>query len=80
MQTTGATLLKVKLPSSMWMCAQDRRSAHGLLYLIAVRDGQREREHHQGRIDIGSRRLTSPEVVHWCPLTRFPTLNALDVS
>jgi hypothetical protein len=39
MQTTGAPLLVVKRCSVMraWMPAQDSRSAHGLLYLAAVR-------------------------------------------
>jgi len=39
MQTTGVALLVVKRCSvvSAWMPAQDSRSAHGLLYLAAVR-------------------------------------------
>ena len=39
MQTTGAALLAVNRcsPARVWMPAQDSRSAHGLLYLAAVR-------------------------------------------
>jgi len=40
MQTTGTALIAVQRCSlmRMWMPAQDSRSAHGLLYLGAVRD------------------------------------------
>jgi hypothetical protein len=39
MQTTGATLFKVRRCSlaRTWMLAQGSRSAYGLLYLAAVR-------------------------------------------
>ena len=33
--------------------AQDSRSAHGLLYLAAVRDDRCEPERYQGPVDIG---------------------------
>ena len=35
--------------------AQDSRSAHGLLYLAAVRDDRCEPERYQGPVDIGPR-------------------------
>ena len=65
MQTTGATLLVVKRRSVVraWMPAQDSRSAHGLLYLAAVRDDPRQQERCQGRVDIGPATLTAPEAV-----------------
>ena len=53
MQTIGTTLLAVKWRSliDMWLPAQDSRSAHGLLYLAAVRTGGDEREQREGRLD-----------------------------
>ena len=53
MQTTGAALLAVELRSvpHAWMAAHDSRSAHGLLYPSAVRDGRPEQEHRQGSVD-----------------------------
>ena len=53
MQTTGAVLLAAKRCSPMRVRtpAQDSRSAHGLLYLAAVRANQREQEHRQGTVD-----------------------------
>ena len=56
MQTTGAALLVVKRcsPTRVLMPAQNSRSTHRLLYLAAVRDDWPEREHCQGRVDIGS--------------------------
>jgi hypothetical protein len=49
MQTTGARLLAVSRCSSVRVRthAQDSRSAHGLLYLTAVRDDSRQQEHCQ---------------------------------
>jgi hypothetical protein len=49
MQTTGAALLAAKRRSlaRVPMPAQDSHSAHGLLYLTAVRDGWRHQEHCQ---------------------------------
>ena len=65
MQTTGASLLAVNRcsPAHVRTLAQDSRSAHGLLYLAAVRDDEREQEHCQGRIDVGPASLTAPEAV-----------------
>jgi len=53
MQTVGATLFAGKWCSTMrvWMSAQNRCGAHGLLYLAAVRDDWREQEHRQGIVD-----------------------------
>ena len=53
MQTTGAALLAVerRSPACVLMTAQDSRSAHGLLYPTAVRDGRPEQEHRQGSVD-----------------------------
>ena len=55
MQTTGADLLAVKLPSSMRVrrYAQDGRSAHGLLYQTAVRAASYQQERCQDQVDIG---------------------------
>jgi hypothetical protein len=65
MQTTGTTLIAVKRRSlvRVGMSAQDSRSAHGLLYLAAVRDDRCEQEHCQGRVAIGPASLTAPEAV-----------------
>src|ERR1044071_2869996 len=43
----------------MWTPARDSRSAHGLLYLAAVRANQREQEHRQGTVD------TDPSLVSY---------------
>jgi hypothetical protein len=56
MQTTGMSLLVLNR-CSPWCVrtpAQDSHSAHGLLYLAAVRDHRREQEHRQGRVDTYS--------------------------
>jgi hypothetical protein len=65
MQTTGATLVAIKRCSPMCvrMPAQDSRSVHGLLYLAAVRDDRRRKEHCQGRVDTGPASLTAPEAI-----------------
>ncbi len=54
MQTTGACLLAVNGCSlaRVRMSAQDSRSAHGLLYLAAVRNDAREQGHCQDHVDI----------------------------
>jgi hypothetical protein len=54
MQTTGAVLLTVKRSSLAHVRtpAQDSRSAHGLLYLAAVRDDRRQQEYCQVRLDV----------------------------
>ena len=46
-------------PSACADAAQDSRSAHGLLYLAAVRDDWREQEHCQGAVD------TDPSLVSY---------------
>jgi hypothetical protein len=53
MQTTGATMLATKRRSlvRVLMVVHDGRSAHGLLYLAAVRADRREQEHCQGMLD-----------------------------
>jgi hypothetical protein len=65
MQTVGTALLAVNRcsPARVWATFQDSRSAHGLLYLAAVRDDRREQEHCQSRVDIGSASLMAPEAV-----------------
>jgi hypothetical protein len=53
MQTTGTVLLAVSRASSARVRtpAQDSRSAHGLLYLAAVRDDRRPQEHCPAAVD-----------------------------
>jgi len=66
MQTTGTALLASEWRSivRLWTPAQDSRSAHGLLYLAAVRDDWCQQEHRQVRLDIG---LSAWEVVSDAP-------------
>jgi hypothetical protein len=54
MQTTGAALLAAERRSivRLRVPVQDGRSAHGLLYLAAVQDDQRQQEHCQPRLDV----------------------------
>jgi len=70
MQTTGAALLMFIRcsPGRVRTPAQDSHSAHGLLYLAAVRDDPRQQEHCQGHVDIGPATLTAPEAVACCCL------------
>jgi Protein of unknown function (DUF4240) len=69
MQTTGGVLFAVKRrsPARVWMAVQDSRSAHGLLYPPAVRDGSCRPEHRQGRVDISS--FTTVEAHSEGPMT-----------
>jgi hypothetical protein len=61
MQNTGAILLAAQRCSlaPTWMLACGSCSAHGLLYLAAVRANQREQEHRQGTVD------TDPSLVSY---------------
>ena len=80
MQSTGAVLLAVQqcgLPC-MWLLTQDSRSAHGLLYLAAVWDDGRKQEHCQGRINISSASLATPDRCKpMAPLGRLVILGVL---
>jgi hypothetical protein len=57
MQTIGTTQVAVEWCSlvRMWMPDQGSRSAHGLLYLAAVWDGERDRESCQRMLDTDRR-------------------------
>jgi hypothetical protein len=76
MQTTGAALLAVRRCSlaRVRMPAQDSRSAHGLLYLAAVRDDWREQEHRQGTVDTDPSLVRHGQLVAqcWLPGIRQP--------
>jgi hypothetical protein len=67
MQTTGAALLAAKrcTPMRVLILAQDSRSAHGLLYLTAVRGDICPPEHCHAPVDtyVSLDRLTAPEAV-----------------
>jgi hypothetical protein len=56
MQTTGASLLAVQRSSPVHVrtLADDSRSASGLLYPTAVRDGGCQPEHCQDHVDVGA--------------------------
>jgi len=58
MRTTGTALLAVQRRSVAGLRAsvRDSRSAHGLLYLAAVWDEKRKKEHCQDHVDVGSLR------------------------
>ena len=55
MQTSGTALLAVERCRlvGVWLAAQDGRSAHGLLYLAAVRDDRRKQEHIKVTLTAG---------------------------
>jgi hypothetical protein len=65
MQTSGAVLLVVRRCSvtRAWTSAHDGCSAHGLLYLTAVRHDGREQERCQGCVDIGYASLAAPKAI-----------------